>query len=394
MKTRFLFFLLLFCSACFRSKPPVVTDAYEPEIFTEDSVDYYPIRDNKISVNLNNPQKASLFDYFERIELIPLETRNDVLIGPVEKIVYYQNRFYVLDERPQYSIHVFDETGNFIFKIAKRGRGPGEYILPYDFVINPFTGHIDLLDAFNGRVVSYDLQGNHVKTSERFTDSDLRVVHSLIAISENKYVFNSGTYQYRIIYFDMDEQIIFHHEYEENVAMYTVQNNNPFYEYRGQWYFYRVFDNYTYLVGTESLEKAYTWDFGRHSYDVRKVEFLESRSLMDRVEDAKRRFPYWMSFQGQNNRYVMAQIRLGDDHGNVMYDKSMHESKFVEEFDELVSFRPYAVTNKFVFNYCYHGALDDYVTEDMLDESNRKKVENLKDIRREQNPVIIKYNFK
>lgn len=36
--------------------------------------------DNVIQVDLDNPEKASLFDYFRSIELIPLETSSDVLV--------------------------------------------------------------------------------------------------------------------------------------------------------------------------------------------------------------------------------------------------------------------------------------------------------------------------
>lgn len=36
--------------------------------------------DNVIQVDLDNPEKASLFNYFRSIELIPLETSPDVLV--------------------------------------------------------------------------------------------------------------------------------------------------------------------------------------------------------------------------------------------------------------------------------------------------------------------------
>ena len=395
MKIRYIVVIMFFCSACIRSKAPAVADAVQAEIFTEDSVEYYPIRDNRISVDLNKPREASLFDYFSHIEVIPLETRRDVLIGARSKVIYHIDRYYVLCEQ-QNAVLVFDDDGMFVYKIDKRGRGPGEYNLLYDIIINPMTGNLDLLDPW-GYILSYDLSGNHIKTSDKITDTEIRAIHKLGALDENIYVLISNYHTHKIVYYDIEKMEFLHQEYEENVAMGTIGNVSPFYEYRGQWYFYRTFDNDTYLLGSEFLEKAYTWDFGKDAYDIRKVDFLENLDLMSRVEAAKLRFPYWMSYQGQNNRYVMAQIRLkGIEYvyGNVMYDKSTHESKYIKQFTESVDFRPLIVTNKFVINYCSHGLLEDYLTEEMLDEKNRKIFETYKEIRQELNPVIIKYHFK
>jgi hypothetical protein len=47
-----------------------VTEVFNPEPIIEDLYVYYPVKDNRIKVDLDKPQKASLFDYFSRIELI------------------------------------------------------------------------------------------------------------------------------------------------------------------------------------------------------------------------------------------------------------------------------------------------------------------------------------
>ncbi len=65
-----LLFLLLICSSCNRPKETTVTESLQPAPIVEDSYVYYPIIDNRIKVDLNKPQKASLFDYFSRIEFI------------------------------------------------------------------------------------------------------------------------------------------------------------------------------------------------------------------------------------------------------------------------------------------------------------------------------------
>ena len=54
--------------------------------------------DNTISVDLDHPEKASLFDYFSSIELIPLETSSDALVQALTKVVEHDDKYYALDK--------------------------------------------------------------------------------------------------------------------------------------------------------------------------------------------------------------------------------------------------------------------------------------------------------
>jgi len=300
------FCVLLICFSCNRSRSPSDFDT--------------------IQVDLTNPQRASLFDYFKHIELIPLETNDDVVIGFLNKIIYHQNKYYILDRhRGNNVILVFCDTGKFQYNIGSQGSGPGEYILLYDMIINPFSGNIELLCPI-GFIHSYDLQGNHVRSSDRITNAYLRAIHNLVAVNENTYVFKSAfNHPYQLLfYYDFYEKKIIHQEYEENSFLRGFSFFCPFYEHLGQWYFYREFDNTTYKLGSYSLIKAFTWDFGRFNYDANKMEFPVFQNLSSREEYNKRaeflnQLPYRILVQGQNNRYIMAQIMLsGGKLGNLV----------------------------------------------------------------------------
>ena len=395
---QYCFILILFfaCITCGRSKPSVVNNTTDPIFFSEDSFVYYTIIDNRIKVDIKNSKEPSIFDYFEHVELIPLETNKDVLIGgKMSKVIYHQNRYYTLDVQ-QYIIHVFDDAGKFIFKIDKRGRGPGEYPFLDDMIINPFTGNLDLLCAY-GFVYNYDLLGNYIKT-ERVSNSELQAVHRFIAISDKIYVFYGHAQPFKIIYYDIEKKKILHQEYEEPDILRYIAFDSPFYEYQGHSYFYCTFNNDTYLVDQNALVKAYDWDFGKLNYDISRVD--KSSNVANKgnhtvISDILERTPYKNCFQGQNNRYVMSEILLNDEYVNLMFDKSTQECKLIYRFFESVGLRPMTVTNKYVLSYCYPGELYKYITEDMLDETNQQKLEILSEERGEQNnPVIIKYYFK
>ena len=76
-----------------------------------------PQTDGTIFVDLDKPEKASLFDYFRSIELIPLETSSDILIKGITKMVVHEDKYYVLD-KPLCLIFVFDKTGKFLFNAS------------------------------------------------------------------------------------------------------------------------------------------------------------------------------------------------------------------------------------------------------------------------------------
>ena len=63
MNRIYLLILVLFCTMCKQS----------------------PQQENTIYVDLDRPERASLFDYFHSIELIPLETSLDVVISHISK---------------------------------------------------------------------------------------------------------------------------------------------------------------------------------------------------------------------------------------------------------------------------------------------------------------------
>lgn len=57
-----------------------------------------PQTGDTIFVDLDRPEKVSLFDYFRSIELIPLETSPDAFIAGVSKMIVHQDSYYTLDK--------------------------------------------------------------------------------------------------------------------------------------------------------------------------------------------------------------------------------------------------------------------------------------------------------
>lgn len=111
-------------------------------------------------INYASSQPDSLL---KEINYIPLETLESSYIGEIEKIIPFEDRYYVLNGPIASSVACFSSEGKFLFKIQAIGRGPGEYGDLSDFLIDKENRHLELLDLY-GKILYFDLlHGNFIK---------------------------------------------------------------------------------------------------------------------------------------------------------------------------------------------------------------------------------------
>lgn len=354
--------------------------------------------DNVIQVDLDNPEKASLFDYFRSIELIPLETTPDVLVKGFTKMVVHQGNYYALD-KPQSIIFAFDPTGKCLFKIDKKGQGTGEYSFISDFIINPYNGYLELLEPY-GEIHRFDLSGNYIE-SKRITYPGFRVAHSLAALDTSVYVFHSYFEPKKITYYNLTEQELLHEEFEEDESIGSF-SRVP-YPYKDNWFFFRPFHPIVYRLGKEKLEPVFQFDFGKYATEGRTATLSKEsqRNFTRQTEEMFDQFSYMIHSVRHNQKYVLASLCWKDyDHkGNIFYNKETGEIKYILNFDENVWFNSYRgeeviVTDEYVLMPIQWVDLEKRVSKDMLDEKQQAILEELLQADMEQNPVLIKYYFK
>jgi hypothetical protein len=116
-------------------------------------------KDVPIIIDINSVKKEPL--KLSYIQYIPLETSEECLIGYADKTLIWNNRIYVADFTNAMALFVFDMNGKFLFKIAKRGQGPGEYIKLHDFDIQ-VNGDIYMLDQHTKKILIYDPEGEYL----------------------------------------------------------------------------------------------------------------------------------------------------------------------------------------------------------------------------------------
>ena len=100
------------------------------------------------------------------IEYIPLETKEYCLLGDINKIIYKNDKFYILDSHQNKGVYIFDKDGKFISSINKQGEGAGEYIEIIDMDV----------DNENNIYVADNAQSNIIKYAQADPDN-YEVIH-------------------------------------------------------------------------------------------------------------------------------------------------------------------------------------------------------------------------
>ena len=142
--------VLLFCSAL---------------VGCHGSSDNYP----ETIIPFGQYEKAEYYQFIDRhkdnLRLVVLNVSDDdFLISGIDKIVLSDSCIYVQDWVRR-KILVYDETGEPIRYLYKRGRGPGEYLQISDFDVDE-DGNLWVLDGQKNVLITYNKYGDWLDTKE------------------------------------------------------------------------------------------------------------------------------------------------------------------------------------------------------------------------------------
>lgn len=120
---------------------------------------------------INVPQhsgkhEVKLSSFVGSLSYIPLETKDECLIGSVDKIVVTDDYYYVMDKYKAGAVFCFDKSGKFFRKIGNVGGAPGEYTRVSD--VNVYKDKIYVWDLASTKMFIYDLDGHFLKEMQIF----------------------------------------------------------------------------------------------------------------------------------------------------------------------------------------------------------------------------------
>jgi hypothetical protein len=120
------------------------------------------------------PPKELILQDIATVEYIPLETKENFLLGDYPPIQYMDDEVIVTNDRRNSTGHImfFDrKTGKAIRSFSRKGRGPGEYYGIGQIAVDAKAGEMFVLENIisSGRkplMHVYDLEGKHLRTIE------------------------------------------------------------------------------------------------------------------------------------------------------------------------------------------------------------------------------------
>ncbi len=172
---------------------------------TKDEIENSQVK--RIALDTQKDNIIALSDHVSNIEYIPLEYTNSSLLATIDKVIYHDNKFFVLDKK-QKAIVIFSKEGQYLNKISKVGPGPEEYSGIDFFDIDKESNEIVLYDISTGKIYRYGINGKSTKSiNARIICRDFNTTNDggyLFYSPDETNVFNNQLFDPGVYYMDED----------------------------------------------------------------------------------------------------------------------------------------------------------------------------------------------
>lgn len=235
--------------------------------------------DSAIVINIDLSSDTIYFSHhIKEIEIVPLESKEDAIIGSINSIKYADNMFFILDYRGR-QIYTFDRFGKFRGLLSHNGRGPGEYLRPMSICIDKSNKQVVIVDN-NKHLRYYDYDGHYLSTKDfDFTAHDFEMTPNSYCFYTSKSVnFKPGYEDYYGAELSLVKQKklssisryipVNKNLYPIDEGHLTIEEKVPFSSLSDSYTFHYNFTDYIYSIDkkTDEVSIKYVVDFGKNAY--------------------------------------------------------------------------------------------------------------------------------
>ena len=340
--------------------------------------------ENKKSININD--LATNFEY------IQLETKDECLTG-TRLAIYSNDQYLIAIDREK--ILLFDRNdGRFIRKIGQKGNGPGEYSRTYS--VMPYDEGKNLIYAGrNKKRYGYSLDG---QLNDTLSIPDF--VSEIGNIDDKTYAAFMPDYQggekIKLIIFNHTDSLMKtfpnYLSAPKTSSFFAWNPNSWFYKLDKQLYFYQLFNDTVFHVGTNSLTPKYVLNMGQYSppYEMKtSPEFDPGKYFMMRTIQ-------------ESSQYVFCSFNFNKKNYTAIFDKNKRTTVvndyspesglgYINNINDFVPLEFSSVNEKDEL-ICSMNALKIKQWFDLNPEKISQlpeQLKNLKNIQETNNPVII-----
>lgn len=254
----------------------------------------YPVID--VFNSIGNYQRVYCSELFSSIELIPLETTDDCLIGGLnlnillnDSVIIIRDIIANLSMINREHLYAFDRTGKFMNEIGRRGQGPGDYISLLDIFFNTERPTMYVTD--NSKILEYDFSGRFIHSVQRPRPDDISL-YQISYVREDLFVgqaYYDGKNRFKYCLFNHKGDTIKtfpSHIFFDKDGSWVVTNHGGLYPVRvdNRIYLKDYINDTLYVFEKLDLQPAYVFSFGKYSISK---ESLAVRNLQSAKNEAK-----------------------------------------------------------------------------------------------------------
>jgi hypothetical protein len=356
-------------------------------------------------IKMSNAQIQALYmsDYFESIEYIPLETKDDCLIG-IDPVFYFTADFIIaISPRRERSCHLFDRhTGKFIRKIGNVGNGPRDYLeILSGSIVNEQKKTISF--GRGDRLIEYSLtDGVAIPVSTR---APLSFSNKLAYISNDIWAVGltnpMGNNPNEIIFFNREEiidSIPNQHPFTLKSNMIDTNTNEIlFYSYDNSVYYKNFFNDTIFKIVDRKMKPEWVFDmltltprlFQLREDPREMYNEIEKFQLLTKILETDENLFFDISYQKQKQFYLF-------DKKDYQLTELEH-GKFINDMDGGLAFWPtYTNRNQEIASVYQAFVLKDEMKNNNTTEESVKNVLEFRKLRtlasqidEEDNPIVV-----
>lgn len=334
---------------------------------------------------------------FSKIEIIPLQTNDTVLLNRIKSVNYFNNKYYVVIDK-NLIVHVFDSNGQFISNSSgKTGRGPEEYYTINDAIYNQFTDRIDLLGYDNSEIITYDKKFNFVtrvkiKTKEKFHFS------SFIALSKDTYALTPNLLECtdKVIIYNIKNNQYETLLIEGNISKLTMTESPFKYCHNSKTvYFTPLSINYSVFEikpSNQRLDKTINLDILSHPIEDTKLQSLKTER--EKVDFLLNESSSVLPLRNMvSSKYVTSIIIRDKDLYTFIHNRTTNTNNTIKNKYSSNHQLPlfFTLEDNILFSLVNSFDINMYIAENLADENEKLS---LSKINNDSNPIIVKYYLK
>lgn len=289
---------------------------------------------DNIKISLQEMPQIDADSIIENIKIVQLETNENCLIGHIDKIKIYGDKVFIL-ERKAGNILVYNNSGKFLYKISKHGKGYGEYVLLTDFDVEPNSGDIYILDGMTGKLLVFR-ENEFIKDFNSEVGSNYM---NICFLGNNRIVFENRICQakvemkYHLFVTDESMKILNKEIPYEKGASLVMAPVSPFSKYDDGISYLPIYNDTIFCIKNGHAIPKYKLDFGKNWIDE---EYLYSKNIdqMSFIQDLEKSNSIYFLNTIESNGHIFIYFTYKDKKFAYLYDKDTKKGAFIKNYME------------------------------------------------------------